>query len=211
MMCLTNGGNTYILTGMKNPERTRGIILKAAFQEVHRKGFKAASLSDILASTDLTKGALYHHFPNKSALGLALLDAIKERVVERWIEPLRTSSDPLSCLREITRNAVETMPQEEVELGCPLQNLAQEMSSLDESFRVKVAALYETWRAGIAEALAEGQKRGTVSRATDPDGAALFYISALSGCRGLAKNARSPEILRSCLQSLSHYLETLRA
>lgn len=196
---------------MKDPERTRSIILKAAFQEVHRKGFKAASLSDILASTGLTKGALYHHFPNKSALGHALLDAIEKRIVERWIEPLRASSDPLVSLREITRSAVETLTEEEVGLGCPLHNLAQEMSSLDESFRIKVAAIYETWRKGIAQALAEGQKTGVVARGTDPYGAALFYIAALSGCRGLAKNARSPEILRSCLQSLFQYLDTLRA
>lgn len=195
---------------MKDPERTRSIILKAAFHEVHRKGFKGASLSDILACTSLTKGALYHHFPNKIALGHALLDAIEKRLVERWIEPLRTSADPLTCLRDITRAAVETMTEEEVELGCPLNNLAQEMSSLDESFRIKVAALYETWRKGIAQALARGQKNGVVGHGANPDDVALFYIAALSGSRGLAKNARSRAILRSCHQGLSHYLEALR-
>jgi TetR/AcrR family transcriptional repressor of nem operon len=195
---------------MKDPERTRAIILNAAFHEVHRKGFKGASLSDILACTELTKGALYHHFPNKIALGLALLDAIEERISQRWIVPLHESSDPLACLQEITRDAVETMSEEEVGLGCPLQNLAQEMSSLDEAFRIKVAALYDTWRDGIAQALAKGQKNGRVNPRIDPSGAALFYIACLSGCRGLAKNARSPEVLQSGLKSLNQYLETLR-
>lgn len=195
---------------MKDPERTRSIILKAAFQVVHRKGFKAASLSDILACTDLTKGALYHHFPNKSALGHALLDTIEKGIIRRWISPLRESSDPLACLQNITRDAVEVMSSEEVELGCPLHNLAQEMSSIDESFRIKVAALYGTWQDGIAQALTEGQAKGCVNPRIDPSEAALFYIAALSGCRGLAKNARSSEILRTCLKSLCRYLETLR-
>ena len=195
---------------MKDPERTRSTILKAAFHEVHRKGFKAASLSDILARTNLTKGALYHHFPNKSALGHALLDAIEREIIRRWIAPLRESADPLACLQKITRDAVEVMTPEEVGLGCPLHNLAQEMSSLDETFRIKVAALYDTWRDGIAQALADGQKSGCVNPRIDPSEAALFYIAALSGCRGLAKNARSPEILLTCLNSLCHYLETLR-
>jgi len=196
---------------MKDPERTRSIILKAAFQVVHRKGFKAASLSDILACTELTKGALYHHFPNKGALGLALLDAIENVIIKRWIEPLRGCADPLGCLMDVTRGAIEGLTPEDVELGCPLNNLAQEMSSLDESFRLKVAAIYETWRAGIAGALAEGQKKGLVRTGIDPDGAALYYIAALSGCRGLAKNARSSAILRSCLEGISLYLEALRA
>jgi AcrR family transcriptional regulator len=195
---------------MKNPDRTRSIILKAAFQVVHRKGFKAASLSDILACTELTKGALYHHFPNKSALGLALLDAIEERIKKLWIVPLSESSDPLACLQKITRDAVETMSEDEVGLGCPLQNLAQEMSSLDEAFRIKVASMYDSWRNGIANALLNGQKKGCVNPQIDPSEAALFYIAALSGCRGLAKNARSSEILLTCLKSLNQYLETLR-
>lgn len=195
---------------MKDPERTRALILKAAFAEVHRKGFKAASLSDILAKTPLTKGALYHHFPNKASLGQALLAAIEERIVAHWVEPLQTSADPISSLVAVTRDAVETMPPTEVELGCPLNNLAQEMSSLDEAFRLKVATIYGTWRKGIAAALAAGQKRGVVRREVDPDGAALFYIAALSGCRGLAKNARSAEILQTCLQGITHYLESLR-
>ena len=195
---------------MKDPERTRAIILKAAFQEVHRKGFKAASLSDILARTSVTKGALYHHFPNKNALGLALLDAIEERIVQLWIEPLQTSADPLDDLMKITREAVEALTLVDVELGCPLNNLAQEMSSLDESFRLKVAAIYETWRKGIAQALTAGQQKGIIAQGIDPAGAATFYIASLSGCRGLAKNARSLEIFQSCLQGISHYLESLR-
>jgi len=195
---------------MKDPERTRTTLLKAAFKEVHHKGFKAASLCDILACTDLTKGALYHHFPNKNALGLALLDAIEKRIVERWIEPLQICSDPLTCLMEVTREIIDSLTSEEVEMGCPLNNLAQEMSSIDESFRTKVSAIYETWREGIAQAIEAGQKNGSVSIGINPNNVAIFYISAISGCRGLAKNARSADILQSCLQGLDTYLEALR-
>jgi AcrR family transcriptional regulator len=207
---LTSGRDTFILVGMKDPQHTRSVILDAAFLEVHRKGFKAASLGDILAHTGLSKGAIYHHFPNKCALGHALLDAIEAKITARWIEPLRASADPLECLGEITRNAVENMTAEEVESGCPLNNLAQEMSCLDESFRARIAAIYESWRKGIAKALIEGQKSGVVRPEVDPDGTATFYLAALAGSRGLAKNARSPEPLRFCLKSLVQYLEMLR-
>jgi TetR/AcrR family transcriptional regulator, transcriptional repressor for nem operon len=208
---MAKGRNTFILVGMKDPERSRSLILDAALQEVHRNGFKATSLDEILAHTDLTKGALYHHFPNKCALGHALLDAIEAKMVTRWLEPLRENPDPLSFLGETARNAFESMTAEEVELGCPLNNLAQEMSSLDESFRARIASIYEAWRKGIARALVEGQQSGVVQREVNPDATALFYLAALAGSRGLAKNARSPELLASCLKSLARYLEMLRA
>jgi len=196
---------------MKDPERTRTTLLKAAFKEVHHKGFKAASLCDILACTDLTKGALYHHFPNKNALGLALLDAIEKRIAERWAEPLQVCSDPLACLMEITRDTVESLTSDEVEMGCPLNNLAQEMSSIEESFRTKVSSIYMMWRESIAQAIAVGQVKGLVSNCVNPHNVAIFYISAISGCRGLAKNARSAEILQSCLEGIETYLQALRA
>jgi AcrR family transcriptional regulator len=195
---------------MKDPERTKAAILKAAFQEVHRKGFHAASLGDILSRTALTKGALYHHFPNKDALGHALLDAIEQKIVERWLTPLQGKPDPVSALCEVISDAVNGLTVEEVELGCPLNNLAQEMSSLDEVFRIRVADVYSTWRDGIAAALADGQKRGTVAADIDPLNAAAFILASLAGCRGLAKNAKSSQLLRSCQRELTRYVQTLR-
>jgi TetR/AcrR family transcriptional regulator, transcriptional repressor for nem operon len=194
---------------MKDPERTREIILRVALQEVHRKGFRAASLNDILARTGLTKWELYQLFPNKCALGHAMLDALEERIVGRWLVALGRSSDPIVCLRERAREAFENMTSNEVEWG--LNNLAQEMSGLDEAFRTKVAAIYEHWCNGIAQTLIQGQQAGIISRGVNPADAALFYVAVLSGSRGLAKNARSSDMLNSCLQGLSYYLEALKA
>jgi AcrR family transcriptional regulator len=53
-----------------NPERRRGLLLEAAFQEIHRSGFRSADLDAILATAGETKGALCYHFDNKEALGM---------------------------------------------------------------------------------------------------------------------------------------------
>jgi len=55
---------------------TRSKILFAAYKEIHLHGFQAASLNNILAHTGVTKGALYHHFPNKTELGYAVIDEV---------------------------------------------------------------------------------------------------------------------------------------
>jgi len=60
---------------MQSTNPTRRKILESAFHEIHRNGFQAASLNPILERTGVTKGALYHHFPNKQTLGYAVLFA----------------------------------------------------------------------------------------------------------------------------------------
>ncbi len=53
---------------------TRHQILEAAYREFSKYGYQAASLDEICASAGVSKGALYHHFPSKQAVFLAILD-----------------------------------------------------------------------------------------------------------------------------------------
>ena len=75
----------------RDPERTRGRLLQAAFQEIHRSGFRSADLDAILAKAGVTKGALYYHFDNKEALGYAVVDeVIASKVPPKWVQPYAT-------------------------------------------------------------------------------------------------------------------------
>ena len=64
----------------RNPKATRELLLEAAFWEIFRSGFQAASLDAILKETGVTKGALYPHFPSKAALGHAVIDEVTENI-----------------------------------------------------------------------------------------------------------------------------------
>lgn len=195
---------------MKDPQATKELLLQAAFKVIYRKGFKAASLNDILADTGLTKGALYHHFPNKQALGLALLDSIEQAVAQLWLRHLADCDDPIEALQSNLAAAVQQLSPEELILGCPLNNLAQEMSSLDEGFRLRVGEIYRKWQQGVEQALLRGQAQGTVDPELDAATAADFYVAALAGGRGLAKTTRSARVLQNCVAGMMRYLESLR-
>src|SRR5512135_1965807 len=120
----------------KHPDLTRDKLLRSAFCEIHRQGFQAASIANILADTGLTKGALYHHFPTKQALGIAVVDeVIRRRIDERFCRPLHSSAKPLDALMEVLGSVAISLPPEYVTLGCPLNNLMQEMSPLDGEFK----------------------------------------------------------------------------
>jgi TetR/AcrR family transcriptional repressor of nem operon len=195
------------------PEATREKLLKAAFEEIYRRGFQAASLDTILAQAGVTKGALYHHFPTKAALGYAVVDeVVKGLLLERWLGVLHAQpGDPVTALQGTLRHRAANLTAGEIELGCPLNNLAQEMSPLDEHFRRSVDATFETWREGFAQALARGQAEGSVRRDVDAKKVATFIVAAVEGSYGLAKSAQSGPMVRANLELLGMFLESLRA
>src|SRR5579862_5411632 len=106
----------------RDPERTRKRLLQAAFQEIHRSGFRSADLDAILANAGVTKGALYYHFDNKEALGYAVVDeVIASKVHQKWVQPLRNAENPIDVLVGIFQS--ESQKRKDVERGCYLLNL----------------------------------------------------------------------------------------
>jgi AcrR family transcriptional regulator len=195
----------------REPDVTRGKLLTAAFDEIYRHGFQAASLDRILAGAGVTKGALYHHFPDKAALGYAVVEEIvKGPVLEVYLRTLEDSTDPLAALQDVLRRRADDFAAGGVELGCPLNNLAQEMSPLDEKFRLRVAEALEAWTAGYARALERAKALGVVRRDVNPAQVAAFIVAAVEGSFGMAKNAKSVATLRSNLDTLVSFLDTLR-
>ncbi|MBS4097921.1 MAG: TetR/AcrR family transcriptional regulator [Sulfuricella sp.] len=194
----------------KQPDITRDKVLEAAFCEIHRRGFQAASIANILASTGLTKGALYHHFPTKQALGLAVVDeVIYRRLDERFFTPLRQSQQPLETLLSILDNIAERA-NELVTLGCPLNNLIQEMSPLDPAFKERLGIVLHAWRDAVEGALQRAQEQQILRADVDCAAAALFIVSAWEGCIGIAKNLQSADALALCSRQLQAYIRSLR-
>jgi TetR/AcrR family transcriptional regulator, transcriptional repressor for nem operon len=192
----------------RDPDRTRERLLEAGFREIHRQGFQPASLEAIVDGAGVTKGALYHHFAGKQALGYAVVDEVLGRLLhEHWLGPIEHAADPLDALIATIRKAGQS---EVVELGCPLNNLAQEMSGVDGGFQQRIAELYRRWEAGVARALQRGQTQGRVRRDVDVAVAATFVVASLAGALGLAKTRKDPTPLRACAESLTGYLRTLR-
>jgi TetR/AcrR family transcriptional repressor of nem operon len=188
-------------------ELTRLKILQAAIREIHRNGYKAASLDNILSSTDLTKGALYHHFSDKRELAHAIIEEYLRMLVDLyWIRPLDNCADPVECLQGLITRNIEGLPDDEVFYGCLLNNLANETSGTDEELRAHIDRIYRSWEQAFADSLREGQKKGMVASTINPDDVAKFIVATLAGARSLAKNEKSRGPLIACSNSLVAYL-----
>ena len=197
------------MSARRNPDKTRESLLQAAFDEIHKSGFRAADVPRILAQAGVTKGALYHHFGSKKGLGYAVVDEIvREMVVDSWVRPLR-AANPIDAMIAILREGMGNA-EEVVTCGCPLNNLAQEMSPVDDGFRERIDRLFTLWRRELAESLARGQREGTVRPDVDAEDTAAFLVAACEGAIGSAKGSQDTSLLATCARGIVQYLETLR-
>ncbi len=190
---------------------TRGKILFAAYKEIHCQGFQSASLNNILAHTGVTKGALYHHFPNKIELGYAVIEeVIAQRIHMSFVEPLRNHRNPIDGIIELIEESGNAFSITDIELGCPLTALAQEMAPIDEGFRIRLIKIYDQWHQSIAEGFHRARENGQLRDDIDPDTVAMMIVATMEGAINAAKVAQNMDKLYLCGNGLIQYLQLIR-
>lgn len=194
----------------RKAEQTRERILQAGFEEIYEHGFQGMRIEAVLKKTQLAKGALYHHFPNKKSLGYAVVDELLFQHSQEMSSLLALESDPIEGNCKLLMMVCERASDDDVSRGCPVNNLSQEMSGLDEGFKSRLCAIYTHWADTISASLQAGQKQGLVRQDLDTQLAAGFIISSFQGITGAAKCMNSKEVLLSLTSVLCDYIRTLR-
>jgi len=191
---------------------TRERILIAAYKEMHLNGFQTGSLAQILERAGVTKGALYHHFKNKSELGHAVIDEIiAEQVLQGFVSPLAAFKNPIDGLITLIQGSGESFTLNDIQLGCPLNNLAQELAPIDEEFRVKLNLIYEQWIEFMQTLLVQGQEDGFVSKEINCHQMSVLIVATLEGCLSAAKVSKDLDSLQQCGAGLIQHLNFIRA
>ncbi|TIX57669.1 MAG: hypothetical protein E5V28_14435, partial [Mesorhizobium sp.] len=85
--------------------------------------------------------------------------------------------------------------------GCPLNNLAHELSLADADFRAALAGIFSAWRQAIADKVRADQQAGR-EQDTDPQRFAALAVATYSGAMSMAKTAQDSGVLRDCLNAL---------
>jgi len=175
-------------------------------------GFQGTSIDRIVARTDLTKGALFNAFPSKLALGYAVVeDVIAGMIRAQWVVPLEGAEDCLEVIAKSFEVGAEELERMPVHHGCPLNNLAQEMSAIDPGFKERTQRVFDEWIAAFRGALEDGQRQGLVRAEVNAGDTALLLTTLIEGILSLAKNSQEPEALRAGARNIRTVLATLRA
>jgi AcrR family transcriptional regulator len=75
-------------------EATRAALLAEATALFAARGFAGTSLEDVASASQVTRGAVYHHFASKQALFEAVLDARDERATTEVMAAAAGAADP---------------------------------------------------------------------------------------------------------------------
>ena len=193
------------------PADTRERILTQMFLDIRKNGFQGLRADKVIDEMDVTKGALYHYFANKQAIGVAVIDEIIRPNYLRFYRELdRWEGHPLDKLQEHLQFLSDKATDDEVVLGCPLNNLMQEMSPLNEDFRLRLKSIVDSIHSSIAAALTRGQAAGLVQAQVRPEQAAQFFFACIEGASTLAKVRKDTATFSSIMGLLAQFLNTLR-
>ncbi len=193
----------------RNPEKTRAHILDVAFGEIYRQGFQGTSVDKIIKNTNVTKGAFFHYFATKSELGYAIVDeTLREMILERWIRPLAAYRNPVQGILKRFKKLNDEWAEENLALGCPLNNLTQEMSAVDPVFREKLQAVIGMWINETEKYLRRAQTEGYLKKSVNTRQLAEFVVATQEAAFAMTKTMNDRRMLNSLYNSLKDYLES---
>jgi AcrR family transcriptional regulator len=173
---------------MSKAMTTRLTILQKAFDLIYRKGYQATSIDDIVATTQVTKGAFFYHFKSKEKMGLSIInDIMYPALLPFMVESMGKTNDVRTNIYEMMKTLLLKDPFFKVEYGCPAVNLIEEMSPLNESFRKALMGLMLQWQQIIEAALEKAQKNGQINKSHDPRKIAMYITSNYAGVRNMGK------------------------
>lgn len=84
-------------------------IIQAAAVVFHRQGYHGATMADIAAEVHLTAGSLYHHFPSKQDILIAVLDAGLDQITRDVRAVAAGRADPAAKVRQIVRAHIRSV------------------------------------------------------------------------------------------------------
>jgi TetR/AcrR family transcriptional regulator, transcriptional repressor for nem operon len=190
---------------------TREQILDAAGRLIHLRGFHNTSVEDILRESGVGKGNLYYYFKSKDELGYAALDRTLERIQTEILERLSASGiDPWTQLESFLDYAIERARREGCAGGCPLGNLALEMSDIHEGFRTRLSDAFAQVRSKIEETLRRAQGGGTLRTGTDIPRLANFILAGFEGAFMMGKLHRNAVLMENVVVELKAHLAHYR-
>jgi TetR/AcrR family transcriptional repressor of nem operon len=170
-------------------------ILESAHDLIYRNGFKGVSMEQIADASGLKKANLFHYFPTKDLLAVAVFDFATRGFEERWSVRLTASTDPVDLVQSIFDETMRGMSDCGCNGGCFIGNLAQELSDCNETVRQRVANHWLTWQRQLSAFLGRHQSAGYFRPGFQPADAAQSILALFQGTLLFAKATRDAAAL----------------
>jgi TetR/AcrR family transcriptional repressor of nem operon len=190
-----------------DPDGMRRRILDTAAELFQSRGYASTAMHDVAHEAGVTGGGMHHHFPTKKSLALAVInERIRPGVTETWLAPVLEAASVQEGVAQVFREIRDALTKAGRVRGCPLNNLALELSLMDPEIRVAISAIFAAWNTALVEKIATDQSKGRLT-GHDPQRLATLIITAYSGAMTLAKVQQDPRPIDTCSAELLARME----
>ncbi len=190
------------------PAITQNRILDAAMELFYFQGYEATSIGDIVRRANVRSGSLYYFYENKEALLVAVLGRYMETIRAEVLEPaFRLSPDPLERVFSLLDHYRQALIFTRCTGGCPLGNLAAEVSRGYPQARAVLEENFAAWRRWVRASLEDA--RGRFPAETDLDQLAVLVMSVMEGGVMQARVQGSAAPFEASVRGLRDYIGRL--
>lgn len=162
------------------PKDTRSKIIHAAMELFWQKGYGSTSIADILSRTQLNSGSLYHFFPGKQDVLIAVLDAYRDGIGPMLLEPAWGGEpDPVERVFKLLALYRGLIVETDCSYGCPIGSLALELHEADPVVRERLAQNFDGWVAAVRKCYEQAADR--FRPGTDFQALAEFTLTVMEG------------------------------
>ncbi len=192
------------------PISARIKLLDAAHAVVRRKGYAATSVDEICAAAGVTKGAFFHHFPSKEALGVAAAEQWTNRAAPMFeFPPYAQLADPLDRYLGHIDFRLAMLEGPVAEFTCFVGTMLQESFATSDPIRVACDASISAYCERLAIDIQQALDKYETTHAVTALGLAHHTQAVLQGAFIMAKAKNNPEIARDSVTHLKCYVEML--
>lgn len=189
-------------------ESTRDRLIYAALRLFAEKGYASTSVADVRQAADVHSGSLYHFFPGKQDLLLAVLDAYRHGIDPMLLQPAwKDVNDPIEKIFALLASYRRALVQTDCQYGCPIGSLALELHEPDPAVRELLALNFAGWVRAVRGCLDAARDRLPAN--LDANGLAEFVLTTMEGAVMQARTHRSIRYFDSSVRQLRAYFDLL--
>ncbi|MEO7655230.1 MAG: TetR/AcrR family transcriptional regulator [Sphingomicrobium sp.] len=187
---------------------TRTRIVEAAMELFWLKGYGSTSIADILSRSQVNSGSLYHFFPGKQDLLLAVLEGYRDGIGPMLLEPAwRGVDDPIERVFALLGSYRRALIETECTYGCPIGSLALELHEADPIVRERLAENFTAWANAVEGCLRDAA--GRLPRGTDLRALAELVLNVMEGGVMQARTYRDVAFFDRAVGQLRTHFENL--
>lgn len=180
---------------------TRQKILHAALEVFAHKGYHRAIVDDIVRASGTSKGAVYHHFPTKEALFIALVDEFASHLAKAVGEAIARERGALSKVEGALRGGLQTFARHR-QLS---RLLLLEAVSMGRTYEAKRAEVHSRFTTLIKTSLDEAAAEGSIPP-LDTEVATLAWLGAVNEVVIQWLHTGQPDLTTKALPALTALL-----